>query len=107
MAEIWLQILKAQAEQKGRPAVQRELAISSATLSLVLAGKYGAKTDAIEARVMVIYGDEGKVNCPLLGKIEPSKCVDNWQRAQKTKSAGNPTTIRLLLACRKCDLRKA
>lgn len=105
MAEIWMDILKAQVTKKGRPIVQRELNISSTTLSLVLAEKYGASTDAIEAKVMKFFGDEGRVNCPHLGKIEPGRCIDNWKRAQTTKTAGNPATIRLLIACRKCDLR--
>ncbi len=105
MPKTWLEILQDQVDQKGRPVVQKELAVSASSLSLVLAGKYPAKTDAIEAKVMAMYGAEGKVCCPHLGKIEPGTCVKNWQQAKKSKTAGNPATMRTLIACRNCTLR--
>lgn len=105
MSDAWLAILIRQIEAKGRSAVARELGISSSTLSLVLSDKYPASTDNIEKRIGVMYGNSGKVKCPLLGEIDPSACADNWERAQKIKAAGNPATIRLYIGCRKCDLR--
>jgi hypothetical protein len=101
----WLAILQKHVDQKGSQAVIRELDISATTLSLVLRGKYQASTERIEQRVMAIYGEDGKVICPILGQIEPSKCIDNYQRAQAIRAAGNPATIRLYMACRKCTFR--
>jgi hypothetical protein len=101
----WLGILQKHVDQKGSQMVIRELDISATTLSLVLRGKYNASTDRIEQKVMAIYGEEGKVNCPLLGEIDPSTCIDNFQRAQTIKTPGNPHTIRLHMACRKCTFR--
>lgn len=101
----WIQLLQAQVEQKGRPVVQKELGISPTALSLVLAGRYPASTENIEKRVMAIYGKNGEVVCPVLGQIQPSRCVENFQRAQKINSAGNPNTIRLYHRCRKCNFR--
>ena len=98
-------ILCRHAEMKGRKAVISELGISSTTLSQVLGDKYGAATNAIEARIMKIYGNDGLVNCPHLGRIEPGQCAENFQRSQRNMAAGNPATIRLYLACRKCDFR--
>jgi hypothetical protein len=101
----WLNILKKHVDQKGSQVVIRELDISATTLSLVLRGKYQASTDRIEQRVMAIYGTDGTVKCPFLGQIEPSRCIDNYQRAQTIRTAGNPATIRLYMACRKCNFR--
>lgn len=101
----WLGILQQHVDQKGSQMVIRELDISATTLSLVLRGKYNASTDRIEQKVMAIYGKHGKVTCPLLGEIDPSACIDNFQRAQTIKTPGNPHTIRLYMACRKCTFR--
>ncbi len=90
---------------KSRSQVSVELGISPTTISLVLGDKYGASTAAIEKKIDSIYGADGKVNCPILGRITPKECVEKYQRAQKIKSAGNPATIRLYMACRKCDFR--
>lgn len=98
-------ILERHVEMKGRKDVCAELGISSATLSQVLGDKYGASTDAIEKKIMNIYGADGKVGCPLLGEIEPGQCAANHDKAQKITRAGNPATIRLYMACRKCDFR--
>jgi hypothetical protein len=105
MSEAWFAILERHVAAKGRPVVARELDVSAATLSLVLSDQYPASTKNVEKKVMSIYGHDGKVRCPVLGEIEPSLCTDNWERAQKIKGAGNPATIRLYIACRKCDLR--
>ncbi len=105
MSDAWLAILTRHVATKGRPIVARELDISAATLSLVLSDKYPASTENIEKKVMSIYGYAGKVQCPVLGEIKPALCTDNWELAQKIRGAGNPATIRLYIACRKCDLR--
>ncbi|BDD85964.1 helix-turn-helix domain-containing protein [Desulfofustis limnaeus] len=102
MCNPWLAILEREIAAKGRGQVARELGVSPSTLSLVLSGKYPASTEKIENRVAEIYGEDGLVNCPMLGEIEPARCADNWQRAQKIKAAGNPATIRLYRACRSC-----
>lgn len=98
-------ILTRHVEMKGRKNVIIELGISPATLSLVIGNKYGASTTAIENKIMKVYGNDGLVVCPVLGRIEPSKCADYFKRSQIKRSAGNPHTIRLYMACRKCDLR--
>lgn len=98
-------ILTRHVEMKGRGEVTTELGISSATLSQVLNDKYGASTAAIEEKIMKFYGNNGKVTCPILGEIEPGQCAGTYDRAQKITKAGNPATIRLYMACRKCDFR--
>lgn len=105
MSDAWLLILSRKVDAKGRPVVERELNLSAATLSLVLNKKYPASTENIERRVMAMYGHDGKVQCPVLGEIEPALCTVKWERAHRVKSVGNPATSRLYIACRKCDLR--
>ncbi len=107
MSDAWLSILIRQIKAKGRPAVARELDLSASTLSLVLSGNYPASTEHVEKKVMRLYGHDGKVKCPVLGEIEPALCTDKWELARKVRSAGNPATIRLYIACRKCDLRSS
>lgn len=101
----WMTILQKNVEQKGGPLVQRELDISAATLSLVLNDKYPANPAKIAKKVMDIYGIDGSVKCPVCGTISPTRCIENYKRAQKIRTAGNPDTIRLYAACRKCDFR--
>lgn len=98
-------ILQRHVDMKGRTEVTSELGISPATLSQVLNDKYGASTAAIEQKIMSFYGNDGKVTCPVLGRIEPGQCANTYNRSQKISSAGNPATIRLYMACRKCDFR--
>ncbi|MDO9069353.1 MAG: LacI family transcriptional regulator [Deltaproteobacteria bacterium] len=105
MSSPWLAILQREVAARGRAEVARELGISATTLSLVLSDKYPASTDKIENRVVAIYGNAGNVCCQILGEISPSRCADNWERARVIKIAGNPATIRLYMACRKCSLR--
>lgn len=98
-------LLERHVEMKGRGEVINELGISSATLSQVINNKYGASTDAIEQKIMKFYGNNGKITCPIIGKIDPGQCASTYNRSQKITSAGNPATIRLYMACRKCDFR--
>ena len=107
MSDAWMLILARKTEAKGRAEVARELNVSSSTLSLILNGKYPASTDNIERRVMAMYGNNGKVRCPVLGEIDPTQCTIKWERAHRVKSVGNPATSRLYIACRKCDLRNS
>ena len=105
LSETSMAILQRHVDMKGRAAVCMELSISSATLSQVLGGKYGASTDAIESKIVNIYGHSGKVSCPVLGEIEPGTCASHHARALRKNAAGNPQTIRLHIACRICKLR--
>ena len=106
MSTMWLEILRRQGQLRGASLVAREMGVSATTISLVLSGKYGASTDKIERRSMRIYGSGDGIDCPMLGRITPLKCVETWERAGKIGSrAGNPRTIRLYKTCQKCDLR--
>lgn len=98
-------LLQRHVDMKGRKLVTRELGISSTSLSQVLNDKYPASTHAIQDKINKIYSHNGTVDCPVVGEITPQSCADNFERAQKRIPAGNPRTMRLYVACRKCDFR--
>lgn len=78
----WLSILHSAVEEKGRKQVCDDIGYGKATLSLLLNGKYPAKTDKIRAQVIAKYGT-GDCECPLLGTISLVEC---W-RIQKMQVA--------------------
>ena len=82
------------------------MGLSAAAISQVLNDKYPASTDNIARKVLRVYGSGDKVTCPRLGQIEPSVCAEKYAVAKRLGlSAGNPETIRLRHACRKCVIR--
>ncbi|MEN8134298.1 MAG: hypothetical protein ABFS18_02010 [Thermodesulfobacteriota bacterium] len=107
MNAAWLKILKQQVEAKGAATVAREVGISPTSLSLILAGKYPAKTANVERKVLAVYGTEsGLVACPALGEIEPALCAQNFNLAKKIGvRCGNPATLKLYKTCIKCAVR--
>jgi hypothetical protein len=106
MSAPWLEILRREVDSRGATQVARELGVSTTTISLVINNRYGASTDNIQKRIQLIYGAGGHINCQALGEITPAQCVETWERASKVGlQCGNPATMRLHLACRKCDLR--
>jgi len=104
---MWREILAKQVNSKGDAQVAKELGIAKTTVYLVINNKYPASTENIKKKVMAIYGSGDKVNCPVLGPIEPDRCAENWQRAKKIGlKVGNPVTLRLYKTCLKCPLRR-
>ena len=105
MTDTWLKLLKQNLKQKGPKKVSEEIGYSTATLNLCKNGKY-EKTEKVKARVMAIYGNNGKVECPVLGGITPQRCADHHGRARKVGlRVGNPDTMRLHKTCLKCPVR--
>lgn len=100
----WLSILRDQIAAKGLPAVATELGVAKSTISMVAGGKYPARTDRIEARVLAVYGG-ATVACPVLGAIDTATCAGNHDRARRIGlRAGNPETLRLFKTCSNCPV---
>lgn len=105
---MWLEILRKEVSQKGPKQVAKELGISRSAVDLVCQGKYKASTTRIEERVKAIYGQNGGIDCPVLGCITANRCAEKWALAKKIGiRAGNPETLRLYKACGRCWIRKA
>jgi hypothetical protein len=101
-----LELLRRHVDEKGPGRVASEVGISKATVSLLLAGKYGASTSKMEARILAMYGGGGLVNCPLLGGITPELCAGKHAKAKAIgMKAGNPDTVRLYKTCLNCPIR--
>lgn len=72
MTAHWLDLLRDAVAASSITAVAERLGLSRTAVSLVLAGKYGAKTDRIEAKVLAALG---QVHCPAQGAdIPPDQC---------------------------------
>ncbi|MCG6552922.1 MAG: hypothetical protein L7F77_11375 [Candidatus Magnetominusculus sp. LBB02] len=103
---MWIDILRRRVESSSAKIVARDLGYSRATVALVLSGKYKGNLKNIEQRVMSIYGNNGRVACPILGEVAPAKCIDTWQMSKTIgMKASNPETLRLYKACEKCGVR--
>lgn len=75
--------------------------VSRTTVSLVLNGKYPAKTDRIELLVLTRYG---RVQCPHLAQeISFAECRGHHAREAPTSS---PYAMRHWRACQECPNRK-
>ncbi|AWB06782.1 hypothetical protein A6A40_17155 (plasmid) [Azospirillum humicireducens] len=75
---------------------------SKTTVSLIIAGRYGANLDRVEAAVAERLGVSQP--CPVLGEIDATRCGREQQAANRSRSllAGM-----LRNACRTCPRRTA
>lgn len=104
---MWLNLLRDAAETTSIQAVADELTklgnkpIGRTAISLVLAGKYPAKTDRIETLVLTRYG---RVQCPYLNEeISFADCRNHHNREAPTSS---PYAMRHWRACQECPHRR-
>lgn len=100
----WLDVLRAQAAKPGvtKQAIADELGVSRTAVSLLIAGKYTARTDKVEKkianRVMALFAH--RVWCPHLHtSITPDQCRA-FCGAPMTMS--DPAALRHWVACKKC-----
>ncbi len=101
MTAAWLELLRHAVEASSMGRVAEDLDVGRPTISLVLAGKYPARTDRIAQRVINVYG---RVQCPFLGEeITGAQCRDYHTRAAPTSS---PFAMRHWRACQSCPHRR-
>lgn len=94
----WLTILKQAVEKSTITAVADKLDVSRTSISLVLAGKYPAKTDKIAAKVLDMYA---RITCPHTGvEISHAECRTLSTSAVPTSS---PQAMRHWRACQSCQ----
>lgn len=94
---MWMKLLEAAVNASSMTVVATELDVSRTTISLVLAGKYGAKTDRVAARVLEVYG---RVMCPFLAiEISHETCRKHASSSVPTSS---PRAMRHWKACQTC-----
>ncbi len=98
----WLDLLVQAVERHpgGQLGVAAELGVSRTTVSLVVAGKYPAKTDRIEQKVLAHYST---VLCPHLQVA--IKVADCHAFATRSAPTSSPREMRHWRACQKCPHR--
>jgi hypothetical protein len=94
----WLILLQQAVEKSSITAVADKLVVSRTAISLVLAGKYPAKTDKIAAKVLDMYA---RITCPHTGvEISHAECRTLSTSAVPTSS---PQAMRHWRACQSCQ----
>ena len=98
-APSWLQALARECQPpSSQRACAARLGISPATVNLVLAGKYPAKTKKVEAKVRELLMDQLR-ECPVLGAIAASRCLEE----QCQPYFPDPVRSALSKACPNCS----
>ncbi len=98
----WLAALRAAAAATSIAQAAASIGMSRSAVSLVLAGKYGARTQRIEGRVREML--LGHVACPGLGEcITLDRCAT---LAARPFTATSSRAARLWRACQDCANRK-
>jgi hypothetical protein len=101
MSAQWLELLRDRVKNSSMGRIAFELGVSRTTISLVLSGKYPARTDKIAGRVTDIYA---RIQCPFLAReISGSECRDFHTRETPTSS---PFAMRHWRACQSCSNRR-
>lgn len=94
---MWFELFKAAVKSSSCQKVADTLDISRTTVSLIVNGKYPAKTDKIAALVMDTYG---RVQCPHLNaEISNNECRLHHSAEVPTSS---PRAMRHWKACQSC-----
>ena len=92
----WLELLQREVARSSCQKVANQLGVSRTTVSLVMAGKYGAATDAIAQRVLNTFGH---IDCPVVGQILPKQCETYHDR---TAPLNNPVAMQHFRICQSC-----
>lgn len=92
----WKALLLAEVASSNRQQVANRLGVSRTAVSLLLADKYGASTEAMAKRVMQMFGH---IECPVAGRLQRDECI-----AFHTAPAplNNPMEMRHFRACQGC-----
>jgi hypothetical protein len=96
-----MKLLKEKIAESSQSKVAAALGYSSAAISNLVNGKYGANGDTILQRVRELYGGES-VDCPELGEITLGECSGHKKRTPTTDSY----YARMYRACQKCERSK-
>lgn len=94
---MWMSLLKSAVDASSKAKVAVDLDISRTAVSLVISGKYPARTDKIAAKVIETYG---RVICPHLdAEITLAECKTYHTGQVPTSS---PRAMKHWRACQAC-----
>lgn len=100
----WVAVLALKADETNQSRCARDLRISVAQISQIIANKYAGRMETAETRVRGLYMKE-TLSCPALGEISKSECLD-WREKAAAFSGHNEMRVRMFRACRKCPFNK-
>ncbi len=92
----WVEVMAIEATRTSATSVAQRLAYSVAVISSVCRAKYAGDLGKVEARVRGVFMGE-LVDCPVLGEIGRSHCLDEQAKKHVGTSA---TRTALFRACR-------
>jgi hypothetical protein len=97
-APDWVISLAIACDRDSQNAVSKKLGYSAAVVSGVLVKKYPGNLEKIERMVRGTFMRE-RVDCPVLGDIPASSCVNNQRQAFST---ANRLSVQMQRACPTC-----
>lgn len=92
----YLELLQKEVSRSSMQQVANQLGVSRTAVSLLLSGKYGAKTGAMEERIERAFGT---INCPVVGEILPKQCAEYHTRPAPLN---NPVAMQHFRICQSC-----
>ena len=96
-----MEIARRAVEQDGQAGVARRIGKSPATVSLVLAGKYGGNPDIVLELIASEYGDE-TTDCPIMGVVSLADCIEARRRAELPFFPSSGQSTELYRTCPEC-----
>ncbi|MGQ9370566.1 transcriptional regulator [Azospirillum sp. A39] len=96
----WVLRLAEEVDASSLAQAGARIGFSKATVSLVLANRYGADVARVQAAVIKAFAPA--VDCPVLGPIDPARC--RRERSAPFRPSV-PLAALLRAACRTCALR--
>jgi len=97
MTADWLDILRTAVAERGQKPVAAELGYSRSTISLVLAGKYAGRTEAVEKQVRAVLA---VVTCPF--NNQPMSMADCRAFSSSRPPTHHPLKLTHWRTCRSC-----
>ncbi|MFT0211802.1 hypothetical protein VQ643_04195 [Pseudomonas sp. F1_0610] len=92
----YLELLQKEVARSSMQKVANHLGVSRTTVSLLLSGKYGAKTCAMAQRIERAFG---QINCPVMGQLLPVQCAEYHNRQPPLN---NPVAMQHFRVCQSC-----
>ena len=102
MEKQWFKVLKEEVERSSQRLAAEKFGVSLTTVSLIMNGKYQAKTDKVADRVMQVYTN---VECPYTGSVMTLK--DCREQAASQAPTHNPIKMQHWRACQNYPKRNA
>lgn len=103
MASLAFEICRREVDKAGSIApVAKKIGYSRSSLNLYLLGRYTAKTDEIEKKIIATYTN--KILCPYTNKImDKSECEEVETTSLNTS---NPVLFKLQQFCKNCPVKQ-